>query len=119
MKVALAQINCTVGDIDGNTALIVGSLERARDAGAHLVVFPELAVFGYPPKDLLLREDLIQRNVEAIERIAAQCTGIILAKLDGTAKGGVVVAIRQTMGIPVKYVGVGENIDDIELLGKP
>ncbi|MFG0332189.1 MAG: signal recognition particle-docking protein FtsY [Maioricimonas sp. JB049] len=46
---------------------------------------------------------------------AANCTGIVLAKLDGTAKGGVVVAIRQKMGIPVKYVGVGEQIDDIEL----
>jgi fused signal recognition particle receptor len=46
---------------------------------------------------------------------ATGCTGIILAKLDGTAKGGVVVAIRQTMGIPVKYVGVGEKVDDIEL----
>ncbi len=46
---------------------------------------------------------------------AAQCTGIILAKLDGTAKGGVVVAIRQQMGIPVKYVGVGEKIDDLDL----
>jgi fused signal recognition particle receptor len=46
---------------------------------------------------------------------AANCTGIILAKLDGTAKGGVVVAIRQQMGIPVKYVGVGEQIDDLEL----
>ena len=46
---------------------------------------------------------------------AAGCTGIILAKLDGTAKGGVVVAIRRTMGIPVKYVGVGEQITDIEV----
>ncbi len=46
---------------------------------------------------------------------AAQCTGIVLAKLDGTAKGGVVVAIRQQMGIPVKYIGVGEKIDDLEL----
>lgn len=45
----------------------------------------------------------------------AGCTGIILAKLDGTAKGGVVIAIRQTMGLPVKYVGVGEKIDDMEL----
>lgn len=45
----------------------------------------------------------------------AHCTGIVLAKLDGTAKGGVVVAIRQQMGIPVKYVGVGEQIDDLEL----
>jgi fused signal recognition particle receptor len=43
------------------------------------------------------------------------CTGIILAKLDGTAKGGIVVPIRQQMGIPVKYVGVGEKIDDIEI----
>lgn len=46
---------------------------------------------------------------------AATCTGIILTKLDGTAKGGVTVAIRQQMGIPVKYVGVGEGIDDFEL----
>ncbi|HEY0982825.1 MULTISPECIES: signal recognition particle-docking protein FtsY [unclassified Schlesneria] len=46
---------------------------------------------------------------------AANCTGIVLAKLDGTAKGGVTVAIRQQMGIPVKYVGVGEQIDDLEL----
>lgn len=46
---------------------------------------------------------------------AAGCTGIVLAKLDGTAKGGVTVAIRQQMGIPVKYVGVGEQIDDLQL----
>lgn len=46
---------------------------------------------------------------------AAKCTGIILTKLDGTAKGGVVVAIRKKMGIPVKYVGVGEQIDDLQL----
>lgn len=46
---------------------------------------------------------------------AVQCTGIVLSKLDGTAKGGVTVAIRQSMGIPVKYVGVGEQIDDLEL----
>ncbi len=46
---------------------------------------------------------------------AAGCTGIVLAKLDGTAKGGVVVAIRKQMGIPVKYVGVGEQLDDLEL----
>ena len=46
---------------------------------------------------------------------AVGCTGIVLAKLDGTAKGGVVVAIRQQIGIPVKYIGVGEQIDDIEM----
>jgi fused signal recognition particle receptor len=46
---------------------------------------------------------------------AVECTGLILAKLDGTAKGGVVVAIRKEMNLPVKYVGVGEQIDDLEV----
>src|SRR5690606_18675951 len=46
---------------------------------------------------------------------AAHCTGLVLAKLDGTAKGGIVVAIREQMGIPVKYVGLGEQIDDLEI----
>lgn len=46
---------------------------------------------------------------------AVECTGLVLAKLDGTARGGVTVAIRQDMGIPVKYIGVGEQIDDLEL----
>ena len=46
---------------------------------------------------------------------AVQCTGIVLAKLDGTAKGGVVVAIRQQVGLPVKYVGVGEKPEDLAL----
>jgi fused signal recognition particle receptor len=46
---------------------------------------------------------------------SVECTGLVLAKLDGTARGGVTVAIRQSMGIPVKYIGVGEQIDDLEL----
>ena len=46
---------------------------------------------------------------------AVDCTGIVLAKLDGTAKGGVVVAIRQQVGLPVKYIGVGEKLEDIAL----
>ena len=46
---------------------------------------------------------------------AVQCTGIVLAKIDGTAKGGVVTAIRKQVGLPVKYIGVGEQADDIAL----
>jgi len=46
---------------------------------------------------------------------AVACTGLILAKLDGTAKGGIVLAIRQQMNLPVKYIGVGEQVDDLEL----
>ncbi|MBI4718117.1 MAG: NAD+ synthase [Planctomycetes bacterium] len=76
MKVALAQINTTVADIDGNTARILDRLRSAQDAGADLVVFPELSVFGYPPKDLVRRRDLVQRNVAALERIAGCCTSV-------------------------------------------
>ncbi|MBU0716786.1 MAG: NAD+ synthase, partial [Planctomycetes bacterium] len=76
MKVALAQINPTVGDIDGNTALIVKQINAAAGLGADLVVFPELAVFGYPPKDLLLRENLVRRNVAAMKSIAGHCTDV-------------------------------------------
>ncbi len=59
MRIALAQINPTVGDLSGNTALIARAAERARVAGADLVVAPELAVCGYPPKDLLLAEQFV------------------------------------------------------------
>ena len=52
-RLALAQINPTVGDIPGNTAKILDYLERAREAGADLVAFPEMATTGYPPEDLL------------------------------------------------------------------
>ncbi len=91
MKIALGQINPTVGDIDGNTERMIQDVMRARSLGAHLIVFPEMAVFGYPPKDLLLREDLIRRNVAAVERVAASCTGITavvgFVEPDRTASG--------------------------------
>ena len=62
MRLALAQINTTVGDLDGNRDRIVARLAEARDAGADLVLFPELAVTGYPPEDLLLRARLRPRS---------------------------------------------------------
>lgn len=76
MKVALAQINPTVGDIEGNSARILDRIEQGRSAGADVVVTPELAVFGYPPKDLVLRRELVDRNLAATQRIAACCTDI-------------------------------------------
>ena len=60
MRLALAQINTTVGDLDGNRDRIVRRIAEARDAGAELVVFPELAVTGYPPEDLLLRPAFVR-----------------------------------------------------------
>ena len=73
---------------------------------------------GAPHESLLVLDATTGQNglSQACQFSAtAGCTGIVLAKLDGTAKGGVVVAIRKQMGIPVKYVGVGEQIDDLEL----
>jgi len=75
-RIALAQINSTVGDLAGNEAKIVDGIARAREAGAELVAFPELAVTGYPPEDLLLKPSFVAANLEAIERIAKVTRGI-------------------------------------------
>ncbi len=77
MKIALAQLNATVGDIDGNAARIIECIEQAKSAGADVVVTPELAVFGYPPKDLVLRENPVRENTEATKKIAQRCHDIV------------------------------------------
>ena len=76
MKIALAQTNPIVGDVVGNSERIIDLIARARRAGADLVVFPELAVVGYPPRDLLLKPRFVKENVEAVDRIAERCVGI-------------------------------------------
>ena len=76
MKIALAQINPTVGDIAGNSERIRRDIHAARDAGAELVVFPELAIIGYPPKDLLLKPAVVAECVAAVEALAAECVGV-------------------------------------------
>jgi NAD+ synthase (glutamine-hydrolysing) len=76
MRLALAQINTVVGDLDGNVARIVGRLREARNAGADLVLFPELAVTGYPPEDLLFRPGFLREARRAAEQIATEATGI-------------------------------------------
>jgi len=75
-RLALAQINPTVGDITGNTARILEYLERAREAQADLVAFPELAITGYPPEDLLFKPSFLQANVEAMQQVVAASAGI-------------------------------------------
>ena len=72
MKVALAQINTTVGDIHGNEAKILAAYARGGTAGADIVVAPELALTGYPPRDLVLSDGFISKNLEALERLARQ-----------------------------------------------
>ena len=75
-RLALAQINPTVGDITGNTARILEYLERAREAQADLVAFPELAITGYPPEDLLFKPSFLQANVEAMQQVVTASAGI-------------------------------------------
>jgi NAD+ synthase (glutamine-hydrolysing) len=76
MRIALAQINTVVGDLDGNRGLILERLEESKAAGADLVLFPELAVTGYPPEDLLLRPGFIRAAQRSLEEIARAARGI-------------------------------------------
>ncbi|HEU0304054.1 MAG TPA: NAD+ synthase [Gaiellaceae bacterium] len=78
MRLALAQINTTVGDLDGNRDRIVARIEEAREAGAGLVVFPELAVTGYPPEDLLLRPAFVRAAANVTREVANSATGIVV-----------------------------------------
>jgi len=77
MRLALAQINTVVGDLDGNRRLILARLDEAREAGAELVLFPELAVTGYPPEDLLLRPGFIRAAAGALHAIAAETKDVV------------------------------------------
>ena len=76
MRIALGQINPTVGDFAGNAAKIVDFAQRAQAAGAGLILFPELSVCGYPPRDLVERPSFVVHNRETAERIAAETRGI-------------------------------------------
>jgi NAD+ synthase (glutamine-hydrolysing) len=71
MKVALAQINTTVGDLAGNEARILAAYRRGVEAGVDLVMFPELTITGYPPRDLLLKRSFVAQNLAVLERVAA------------------------------------------------
>ncbi|MEX0755173.1 MAG: NAD+ synthase [Actinomycetota bacterium] len=71
-RIALGQLNTTVGDLDGNVARMTEWTARSADAGADLVCFPELAVTGYPPEDLVLRRAFVDDQLEALDRLAKQ-----------------------------------------------
>jgi NAD+ synthase (glutamine-hydrolysing) len=77
VRLALAQVNTVVGDLEGNRETILSSISKALEAGADLVVFPELAVSGYPPEDLLIRPGFVSAARRATEEIARATTGIV------------------------------------------
>src|SRR3990170_4864987 len=70
MRIAMAQINAIVGDLEGNTRKICEAIEPAAEKGADLIAFPELALTGYPPEDLLLKPDFVAANREALLEVA-------------------------------------------------
>jgi len=72
LRVAGAQLNLTVGDIPGNEAKIADAMDRAEEAGADVLLVPELAIAGYPPEDLVLRLDFVEANIEALHRLAGR-----------------------------------------------
>jgi NAD+ synthase (glutamine-hydrolysing) len=77
MRLALAQMNTTVGDLDGNRERILSRLHEAKETGADVVLFPELAVTGYPPEDLLLRPSFVEAAEESLAQIAREARGIV------------------------------------------
>ncbi|MBW3579368.1 MAG: NAD+ synthase [Actinobacteria bacterium] len=79
MVVALAQVNPVIGDLPGNVGLMRERIDQAREAGAQLVLFPELAVCGYPPADLLLRSDFLSACAAAAEEVAAAAHDLVVA----------------------------------------
>jgi NAD+ synthetase len=90
MKVALAQINPTIGDFAGNATRILEAYHRGVDEEVDLVVCPELAVTGYPPRDLLLRQSFLQSNLDSLNSIAAQTgdTGLLVGYVGRGREGG-------------------------------
>jgi NAD+ synthase (glutamine-hydrolysing) len=76
MRIALGQINTTVGDLEGNTALMIRKAREAAERGAELVVFPELAINGYPPRDLVEKQSFLERTEEQLQRLAAETAGL-------------------------------------------
>jgi NAD+ synthase (glutamine-hydrolysing) len=105
LSVALAQINPTVGDLNGNSALIMNSVQAAKKAGAHIIVFPEMIVTGYPVEDLALRPSFQDASIAAIEKIASQISGDIVAVVGYLDRGPQnTVAVIHEGKIKARYV---------------
>ena len=104
LRVALCQINSVVGDIDANTKRILAALAAAEEAGCHAAVFPELAVTGYPPEDLVLKRRFVHDSRRAMEEIAARsgsCTVVVgfVDSADGCQNAAGVAANGRLAGV--------------------
>ncbi|NDE40151.1 MAG: NAD(+) synthase, partial [Actinobacteria bacterium] len=105
LRVALAQINPTVGDLAGNAELIAQSVKKSQEQGANLIVFPEMIVTGYPVEDLALRPSFQAASIKAIEEIAAAITGDVVAVVGYLDKGPTnCVAVIHDGQIKARYI---------------
>ncbi|MHB8219152.1 MAG: NAD+ synthase [Acidimicrobiales bacterium] len=114
LRVAAAQLNTVVGDLDGNVARILAALETAQSMGADICAFPELAVTGYPPEDLLLKPGFVADGVAALHEVAAattDCVAVVgyVAPLGATARpqgmGGIGLANAAAVCVGGRVVG--------------
>ncbi len=135
IRLAMAQINAVVGDIDGNERKMKQWIALARDANADIVTFPELALTGYPPEDLLLKPQFIEANLEAVRRLARETTGItaVIGFVDrqddifnaaAIVQNGEIVAVYHKMFLPnygvfdeFRYFQAGKSAPVLKLQG--
>ncbi len=108
IRLALAQINTTVGDLSGNRHKIMEGLKKARQAGVQIVAFPELAVTGYPPEDLLLKPDFVESAQETLTGLIPETKGLVavigcLWVEDDLYNGAAVLADGKLIGIYAKH----------------
>ena len=134
MKIALAQINTTVGDLQGNYTKILKVLD---ESDADLIIFPELTITGYPPKDLLMKHSFIQKNLEYVSKIAEHCKekaclfgfvekeGENLYNSAALVQNGKVLGIHRKIHLPnydvfdeKRYFTPGDRASVFELNGK-
>jgi NAD+ synthase (glutamine-hydrolysing) len=113
LRLAVAQVNATVGDIAGNVRKVLSACGLAREAGANLVVFPEMVLPGYPPEDLLLRASFVEENLAAWREVAGSAHGVTVVagfvdrdakgrvwNAAGVAAGGRVLGVYRKMHLP-------------------
>lgn len=136
IKIALCQFNPTVGDLKGNCGRIMDEITKAKNLGIDLIVFPELAITGYPPEDLLLKSDFIAGNLRSLKEAAGLCHGIAAiigfanknnGRLYNSAafiKDGKVVAVQNKICLPnygvfdeKRYFSSGKEFRRLKLKG--
>src|SRR5580658_9035335 len=136
LRLALCQVNPTVGDIGANEAMIARGIAAARAAGAQIVTFGELAVTGYPPEDLLYKEHFLRDARAAVERLAKDTEGLVaivgfpdrgdrVYNAAAVLSGGRLVAIYRKIHLPnygvfdeQRYFAPGEKAGLIEVDGR-